>query len=68
MLAALVGGERDPEVLAELARGQLRSKLPQLRQALRGRFEDHHAPAAAPGPCAPGALGGRHRGTGPPRR
>ena len=38
MLAALVGGERDPEVLAELARGRLRSKLPQLRQALRGRF------------------------------
>jgi transposase len=43
MLAALVGGERDPEVLAELARGRLRSKLPQLRQALRGRFGDHHA-------------------------
>jgi transposase len=43
MLAALVGGERDPEVLAELARGRLRTKLPQLRQALRGRFSDHHA-------------------------
>jgi transposase len=43
MLAALVGGERDPEVLAELARGRLRAKLPQLRQALRGRFSDHHA-------------------------
>jgi transposase len=43
MLTALVGGERDPEVLAELARGRLRSKLPQLRQALRGRFGDHHA-------------------------
>ena len=43
MLAALVGGERDPEVLAELARGRLRNKLPQLRQALRGRFSDHHA-------------------------
>jgi transposase len=43
MLAALVGGERDPQVLAELARGRLRSKLPQLRQALRGRFGDHHA-------------------------
>jgi transposase len=43
MLAALVGGERDPQVLAELARGRLRSKLPQLRQALRGRFSDHHA-------------------------
>jgi transposase len=43
MLAALVGGERDPVVLAELARGRLRAKLPQLRQALRGRFSDHHA-------------------------
>jgi transposase len=43
MLAALVGGERDPEVLAELARGRLRTKLPQLRHALRGRFGDHHA-------------------------
>jgi transposase len=43
MLAALVAGERDPQVLAELAKGRLRSKLPQLRQALRGRFGDHHA-------------------------
>jgi transposase len=43
MLAALVGGERDSQVLAELARGRLRAKLPQLRQALRGRFGDHHA-------------------------
>jgi transposase len=43
MLAALVAGERDPQVLAELAKGRLRNKLPQLRQALRGRFGDHHA-------------------------
>jgi transposase len=43
MLAALVGGERDPQVLAELAKGRLRTKLPQLRQALRGRFGDHPA-------------------------
>ncbi len=43
MLAALVAGERDPEVLAELARGALRKKIPALRQALRGRFRDHHA-------------------------
>jgi transposase len=43
MLAALVAGERDPQALAELAKGRLRSKLPQLRQALRGRFGDHHA-------------------------
>jgi transposase len=43
MLAALVAGERDPGVLAELAKGRLRAKLPQLRQALRGRFRAHHA-------------------------
>jgi transposase len=43
MLAALVRGERDPHMLAELAKGRLRTKLPQLRQALRGRFRDHHA-------------------------
>ena len=42
MLAALVRGTRDPEVLAELARGKLRAKLPALRQALRGRFGAHH--------------------------
>jgi transposase len=43
MRKALVAGERDAAVLAELARGRLRTKLPQLRQALRGRFGDHHA-------------------------
>jgi transposase len=43
MLAALVAGERDPQALAELAKGKLRKKLPQLRQALRGRFGEHHA-------------------------
>ena len=43
MLAALVAGERDPEVLAELAKGRLRKKIPELRQALRGRFREHHA-------------------------
>jgi len=43
MLHALVVGERDPEVLAELAKGRLRKKIPELRQALRGRFRDHHA-------------------------
>jgi transposase len=43
MLQALVAGTRDPAVLAELARGKLRQKLPALRQALQGRFGDHHA-------------------------
>lgn len=43
MLRALLGGERDPEVLAELAKGMLRKKIPDLQRALRGRFGEHHA-------------------------
>jgi transposase len=42
MLRALLAGERDPKVLAGLARGRLRNKLPELREALRGRFSAHH--------------------------
>ena len=43
MLEALVQGTTDPAVLADLARGRLRKKLPALRQALAGRFRPHHA-------------------------
>jgi transposase len=43
MLHALVAGTTDPDILAELARGTLRKKLPALRQALTGRFRAHHA-------------------------
>jgi transposase len=43
MLEALVHGTTDPEVLADLARGRLRKKLPALREALAGRFRPHHA-------------------------
>jgi transposase len=43
MLDALVGGTTDPEVLADLAIGQLRKKIPALREALEGRFEPLHA-------------------------
>lgn len=43
VLKALVAGERDPQVLAALARGRLKSKLPALCEALRGRFSSHHA-------------------------
>ena len=42
MLAALVGGVRDPQALAELAKGRLRAKMPQLREALEGHFSGHH--------------------------
>ncbi len=43
MLKALVEGTRDPEVLAELAKGRLRAKIPALKEALTGRFGAHHA-------------------------
>jgi transposase len=65
MLGALVAGERDPQVLAELAKGRLRKKLPQLRQALRGRFGEHHALLVGLALDHQGAPGGRDR---PPRR
>jgi transposase len=41
MLDALVAGQRDAEVLASLARGRLRAKLPELRLALDGRLQPH---------------------------
>jgi transposase len=43
MLDALLAGTTDPEALADLARGKLRSKLPALREALEGRFGAKHA-------------------------
>lgn len=43
MLEALVAGEQDPVVLADLARRRLRTKIPALTEALNGRFTDHHA-------------------------
>jgi transposase len=43
MLEALISGTRDPEVLADLAKGRLRAKLAMLKQALAGSFSAHHA-------------------------
>jgi transposase len=43
ILTALVAGETDPAVLAELARGRMRSKREVLAQAVVGRFTAHHA-------------------------
>ena len=43
MMAAMIDGQRDPVVLAGLARGSMRSKTGALREALTGRFSDHHA-------------------------
>ena len=46
MIDALIAGERDPRVLAELARGRMRVKRPALVEALTGRFDAHHAELA----------------------
>ena len=43
MLAALIAGEADPQVLAELASGRMRAKIPDLVEALTGSFDPDHA-------------------------
>ena len=43
MLTALIQGTRDPQTMADLAKGTLRRKIPALQEALRGRFSGHHA-------------------------
>jgi transposase len=43
MMAALIAGERDPKVLARMARTRLRAKIARLEEAFCGRFSDHHA-------------------------
>jgi transposase len=42
MLEAIIGGHDDPQQLAQLARGKLKRRIPQLEQALVGRVRDHH--------------------------
>lgn len=42
MLEAILQGQVDPQALAELAQGRLRSKLPELERALAGRVREHH--------------------------
>ena len=43
MLQALIEGQRDPATLADLAKRRLRAKIPELTEALTGRFSEHHA-------------------------
>jgi transposase len=43
MIRALIDGERRGQVLADPARGVMRSKISDLSRALEGRFDDHHA-------------------------
>lgn len=42
MIQALIAGEQDSAVLAEMAKGLLRNKIPELKLALEGRVNDHH--------------------------
>ena len=43
MMAALIAGQRDPKVLAQLARSRMRTKITLLEEAFTGHFTDHHA-------------------------
>lgn len=43
MIEALIAGERDPGVLADLALGRMRSKIPDLTEALASNWRDHHS-------------------------
>ena len=43
MIEALIAGQRDPKVLAQLAKGRMRIKISALQEALTGHFDDHHA-------------------------
>lgn len=43
MMAALIAGERDPQVLAQLARARMRTKIGLLEEAFNGHFDQHHA-------------------------
>ncbi len=42
ILGRLIGGDEDPAAVADLAKGRLRTKLPELERALEGRFSEHH--------------------------
>jgi transposase len=46
MLRAMIAGETDPAVLADMAKGKMRSKIPDLAEALIGHFNADHAALA----------------------
>src|SRR5512139_3389522 len=43
MMAALIAGQRDPKVLAQMARSRMRTKIGRLEEAFNGHFDAHHA-------------------------
>src|SRR6185436_4495859 len=46
MIKAMIAGERDPRVLAGLARGRMKAKHDALVEALTGMFDEHHGELA----------------------
>jgi transposase len=54
MLQATIGGQRDPKVLAQLARASVRAKLRHIEEALTGHFDDTTGSAA--GRCWSGST------------
>jgi transposase len=46
MIKAMIGGQRDPHILAGLARGRMKAKHDALVEALTGMFDDHHGELA----------------------
>jgi transposase len=43
IIEAMIAGESDPKVLAQMAKSRMRAKIPQLEEALSGKFGSHHA-------------------------
>ena len=46
MIEALINGERDPRVLAAMAKSRMRARIPELEEAFSGHFGSHHATVA----------------------
>jgi transposase len=65
-IRALCHGTTDPELLADLAKGKLRKKIPALRQALEGRFEPLHALLVSS--ILPASISSTNRSSGSRRR
>jgi hypothetical protein len=64
MLEAIVSGQQDAEKLAEMSKGQLRDKIPQLQLALEGRVTEHHRFLLGPLLDYLRRIQDRHRGGG----
>ena len=62
MLAAMINGETDPLKIADLAKGRMRVKIPDLAQAVTGHFTEHHAHDGPRDPAAAGAGRGGDEG------